>query len=492
MIFSTPVFLFFFLPVFYAVYALTGFRNVVLLIASLLFYYWGEAAFTALLIGSIAFNYFFGIILSKARKNGGNLNLWLSLGIGANLAFLILFKYANFVVDNINVLLSGLDIGLLAHPNIHLPLGISFFTFQAMSYLIDVKRGDIEVERGYSTLALYIALFPQLVAGPIVRYREIAGKLHDRRVAFSDFSVGVERFIIGLIKKVVFADQIGPVADAIFAAHGTDLSSPVAWLGVLCFTLQIYFDFSGYSDMAIGLGRMLGFKFPENFMHPYKSRSIQEFWRRWHMTLSRFFRDYLYIPLGGSRKGKWRTFANLWIVFVLCGLWHGASWAFVIWGVWHGLFLIFERTWFGKLVDKSPIIIKHAYVIIVVMIGWIFFRSESLQMATNMIYALGAHGWFDYRSIFEYVNFYQLFIIALGSVMTFPVRTYLHNLTAKYVERIGGDNTTTSQPLVSHNKVIRTNYALAASWSTAYLVGLLWALAVLTSSTHQAFIYFRF
>ena len=485
MIFSTPVFLFLFFPIFYLIYAITGFRNVILLVASLLFYYWGEAAITGLLIVSIIFNYAFGLLLSKARRDGRNLNFYLFIGILLNLVFLIVFKYANFIVDNVNLILSRLDFGLLAQPNIHLPLGISFFTFQAISYLIDIKRGEIEVEYNPSTLSLYISMFPQLVAGPIVRYREVSDKLHHRTMNFSQFAMGAERFIIGLVKKVIFADQIGPIADSIFAAHGTDMTAPVAWLGVLCFTLQIYFDFSGYSDMAIGLGRMLGFKFPENFMHPYKSLSIQEFWRRWHITLSRFFRDYLYIPLGGSRKGKWRTYANLWIVFILCGLWHGASWAFVIWGAWHGLFLVLERTTFGKIVHVTPRFFQHIYVLVVVMIGWVFFRSENLQMASDMLLALIGHGWFDHIAVFKYVNFYQLFIIVLGAIMTFPVRNYIMERVLGYLEK-------PQLEFEDYKKLRWAHFAFAIGWTGVFSIGLLLSLAIMSASSHQAFIYFRF
>jgi alginate O-acetyltransferase complex protein AlgI len=496
MIFSTPVFLYFFLPALYAIYLLTGKRHSVLLAGSVVFYFWGEGIFTLLFLASIGTNYLLGLRVSHEKRSGGDARYWMVAGIVANLSLLGVVKYLPFVVDNVSDVLVLADLPSLPPLTIHLPLGISFFTFQAISYLIDIWRDEVPVERGLGTFALYIALFPHLLAGPIVRYREIADDLHHHSLRYTDFVVGSQRFIIGMVKKVVLADQIAPVADAIFSAHGEDMTSPVAWLGVLAFTLQIYFDFSGYTDMAIGLARMFGFRFPENFAHPYKSRSIQEFWRRWHMSLSRFFRDYLYIPLGGSRQGVARTNFNLWIVFLLCGLWHGASWAFVIWGAWHGLFLVLERTAFGRLIDVMPKLLRHGYTLIVVMVGWVFFRAEDLGMATDMLGSMFAGGGLlDVNALAGYVNKYQLFLIALGSLMTFPVRQLLHKWSRNWLEPrlVHEDVDVDAQgAATSHPGLGWTTSSVAAAWTVIYGLAFIVASAAMAASTHQAFIYFRF
>ena len=297
---------------------------------------------------------------------------------------MIVFKYADFLVGNLNALLGPLRLAPLSLPGIALPIGISFFTFQALSYVIDVYRREVPVQRNPFDLGLYIALFPQLIAGPIVRYHDVARQLVERVVTRQGFAYGVERFVVGLGKKVLIANTLAVQADLIFAIPADQLTAPVAWFGLVCYTLQIYFDFSGYSDMAIGLGYMFGFRFLENFSHPYVAQSITEFWRRWHISLSTWFRDYLYVPLGGNRGSALRTYRNLVLVFFLCGLWHGASWSFVVWGLLHGFLLVIERMGLGRLMARWPRALRHAWTLFFVMIAWVFFRADSLPQARGI------------------------------------------------------------------------------------------------------------
>jgi alginate O-acetyltransferase complex protein AlgI len=333
MVFSSPVFLFLFLPIVLGIYFILPrfMRNCWLLVMSLLFYTWGEHLFTLVMLASIAMNYLSGLLIDRFRGGrGANHVLWAS--VAANLVLLICYKYSDFLLANLNVLLIAAHWQPLHEKPTHLPIGISFFTFHAISYVIDVHRGNARVQKNFLNFALYESLFPQLVAGPIIRYQDIADQIDRRRETLSGFAYGVIRFITGLSKKMLIANVLAVSADEIFALPSGGLSTSVAWLGAICYALQIYFDFSGYSDMAVGLGHMFGFRFVENFNYPYVSRSIQEFWRRWHISLSTWFRDYLYIPLGGNRVSPRRIYLNLIIVFFLCGLWHGASWNFVIWG----------------------------------------------------------------------------------------------------------------------------------------------------------------
>jgi alginate O-acetyltransferase complex protein AlgI len=365
-------------------------RNAVLLVASLFFYAWGEQGFVLLLLTSIGLNHVFGIWIDRWRARP-SVRFVVGAAVAANLMFLGAFKYANFLADNWNALFGAFLPRIEIDP-VHLPLGISFFTFQALTYVIDIYRGEAPAQRGLLRTALYISLFPQLVAGPIVRYHTIAARLAHRVVTRSGFAEGVRRFVIGLGKKVLLANGLAVPADAIFAIPDEALTFELAWAGVLCYTLQIYFDFSGYSDMAIGLGRMFGFRFPENFQYPYASRSIREFWRRWHISLSSWFRDYLYIPMGGSRVSPLRTQLNLLAVFFLCGLWHGASWNFVVWGLFHGCFLAAERSAFGRWLDRAWRPLRHAYVLLVVVVGWVFFRAETLPQALAYLGAMAGLG----------------------------------------------------------------------------------------------------
>ncbi|MEL6674153.1 MAG: MBOAT family protein [Bacteroidota bacterium] len=391
--FSSLIFLTLFLPVVIGLHlVLPGkARNGFLLLASLFFYAWGEGEFLLLMLGSILANYLFGLLIGRVAEKKRKKRV-LALAIVANLGALAFFKYAHLLADTLNPLLFHWGLPLWVFEPIHLPLGISFFTFQALSYLIDLYRGAFEVQKNPFHLGLYISLFPQLVAGPIVRYQDWYGQLKDRHIPGLELSEGASRFVIGLAKKVLIADQLAPIADKAFSLAPEQLSPGLAWLGILCYSLQIYFDFSGYSDMAIGLGRMLGFQLPENFNYPYISRSIREFWRRWHISLSTWFRDYLYLPLGGNRLGNYRTYFNLATVFVLCGLWHGANWAFLFWGIYHGFWLMLERGIWGKRLERSSTFFRWCYVWLVVMIGWVFFRAENWDLAIHYLAAMTGMG----------------------------------------------------------------------------------------------------
>lgn len=387
MVFSSVTFLFYFLPAFLLCYFATpGVRakNMVLLAFSLVFYAWGGLANMVVLAVSIVANYFFALAID-GRSPRWRLKV-LGLAVAANLAGLIAFKYAGFLAENLNVLLAPAGLALpVVHPA--LPLGISFFTFHAISYLVDVYRRKASANGRFEEIAVYITMFPQLVAGPIVRYSTIARRIRARRTTLGRVSAGLRIFIIGLSWKVLIADEVAPVVAAVFDnIHAPNLAE--AWIGVTAYALQIYFDFGGYSNMAIGLAIAMGLKFPRNFNLPYGAISITDFWRRWHMSLSSWFRDYVYIPLGGNRNGHLHTAVNLWTVFLLCGLWHGASWTFVIWGAHHGTFLVLERTRFGALLKAAPRVLAHAYVLAVALTGWVWFRANSLEGALEFFQGL--------------------------------------------------------------------------------------------------------
>ncbi len=407
MLFTEPQFLFLFLPLLIALYFVpglwravreghsthAGYANWLLLVASIVFYSKGGGPFTWLMVGSIAFNYWMAILVDRAHATSkARAKTLVGVAVAINLAALGWFKYANFLADNVNALLALGDQPPLPLKNVVLPIGISFFTFHAISYVVDVYRRDASAQKSPVHAALYLLLFPQLIAGPIIRYREIADQLARRLVTLDDVAEGIRRFIIGLGKKMLIANTVAGPADRIFAMPAAQLDAPHAWLGIICYTLQIYFDFSGYSDMAIGLGRIFGFRFPENFRWPYIADSVQGFWRRWHISLSSWFRDYLYVPLGGNRGSAGRTYGNLIAVFFLCGLWHGASWNFVIWGLFHGTFLVLERLRFGNYVRTAPSLLRHGYVLLVVMVGWVFFRADTLPAATAFLGAMFGAG----------------------------------------------------------------------------------------------------
>jgi alginate O-acetyltransferase complex protein AlgI len=414
LLFTEPVFLLLFLPVLLALYFVpnvlirlgtdtagagaraahehASYANWLLLVASVVFYATGGGSFTWLMLGSIAFNYWMAIAIDRARRAPARANRLLAVAVAVNLVVLGGFKYANFIADNVNTVLRATSLPLLAVPRVLLPIGISFFTFHAISYVVDVYRRDASAQKSPVHAALYLLLFPQLIAGPIIRYRDIADQLARRTVGLDDFAYGVRRFVIGLGKKVLIANIVAIPADKIFGMPTLQLSAGHAWLAVVCYTLQIYFDFSGYSDMAIGLGRMFGFRFPENFRWPYVADTVQEFWRRWHISLSTWFRDYLYVPLGGSRVSPARMYFNLVTVFFLCGLWHGASWSFVVWGLFHGTFLVVERLGLAAAVRRLWAPLRHAYLLLIVMIGWVFFRADTLTDAAAFLKAMFGFG----------------------------------------------------------------------------------------------------
>ncbi len=393
MVFSSLSFLLFFLPplflVYYAVPArYLRVRNFVLLLFSLFFYAWGGMDHLPLLLISIAVNYAGGLLAGTGSDIRRRLGLWGA--VVCDLALLAWFKYAGFFARTLT------DVGLpVSIPDVALPIGISFFTFQGLSYVADVYRRRVDPQKNPLYVALYVAFFPQLVAGPIVRYTTVAEELSCRRETVSDFACGVSRFLFGLGKKMLLANAMGEITDAVFAREPGDLAALTAWVGAVAYTMQIYFDFSAYSDMAIGLGRMFGFHFQENFDYPYTARSVREFWRRWHISLSTWFRDYVYIPLGGSRRGSGRTLVNLLAVWLLTGLWHGADWTFVVWGLWFFLLLAGERFLWGGLLERLPAPLTWSYTMLAVVISWVIFRSGSMGSAISYLGAmLGGSGTF--------------------------------------------------------------------------------------------------
>jgi len=482
MLFSSPVFLFLFLPIVLAAYFLmwTKLRNYILLFASLVFFAWGGISYSFLLIFSIIFNYFIGKGIGK-EPGSKRSKTYLTSGIVLNLLFLGIFKYADFIVGNINALSDLLSFKPFGDPGIVLPIGISFYTFQAMSYLIDVFRQDAAVQKNPFNLGLYIALFPQLIAGPIVRYHDIALQIKSRTIDSASFAYGIRRFIIGLGKKVLLANNMGMVADIAFGTSIENLSGPIAWLGLITYALQIFFDFSGYSDMAIGLGRMFGFTFLENFNYPYISRSIKEFWRRWHISLSTWFRDYLYVPLGGNRISRGRTYFNLILVFFVTGLWHGASWSFVVWGFVHGLFLILERYTNNRFPEVLWKPFQHVYTLFVVLMAWVLFRADTIGYAWSYYGVLfgKSNAAFDMNVLNQVLNreFILYFIISLLSAAGLFVKTgiYLEKLTIS-LER--------NFPIIAESSRI-IQYV--------FLVLILVACSLyLITTTYNPFIYYRF
>lgn len=381
--FSSVIFLFYFLPITLACYYIAPqkWRNFVFLLASLFFYAWGETRYVLLLLLSIGMNYAFGLLIGRTQARAAK--AWLILALVANIAFLGLFKYTAFAAENINALF-GISLSV---PKIHLPMGISFFTFQAISYVVDVYRGEAQAQPRVSRVAYYIASFPRLVVGPITRFPDAIAEIEHRTYSSAQVAEGVSRFLVGLSKKVLLSDSLGGVADTMFRLSSGELTAVSAWLGIVCYTLQIYFDFGGYSDMAIGLGKMFGFTINENFNYPYICTSVKDFWRRWHISLSSWFRDYVYIPLGGNRCTVAKQVRNLLVVWFLTGLWHGAAWTFIAWGVYYGLWLLAER-YFEPWRAKLPVLLQHSYAILIVMIGWVFFRADNMRMAGNYLAAM--------------------------------------------------------------------------------------------------------
>ena len=427
MVFSSLTFIWIFLPLVLLVNYLFSFikkenvkflcKNINLLVASLVFYAWGGLSYLLVMLASIVGNYLFALWIdhSRAKETPSEkmAKCALILAIVFNLGLLFYFKYTNFFVHIIESIAHG-DFGLR---EVVLPIGISFFTFQAMSYVIDVYQKKVACQKNLLLLALYISLFPQLIAGPIVKYQEIEHQLLHREESFDNFASGIKRFLYGLAKKVIVANACGKVAEAVFGSEIALLGTGVAWLGLLCYAIQIYFDFSGYSDMAIGLGRMFGFSFNENFNYPYTSLSITEFWRRWHISLSSWFKEYVYIPLGGNRKGKWRTLLNLFVVFVLTGIWHGANYTFILWGVFYGVIIVLERLFLKKWLDNNPIKpLNWLYSMFVVMLLWVFFRASNVEYAFAFIGKL-----FDFSKgtlpFYEVIDLWGITVLTCGIVL---------------------------------------------------------------------------
>lgn len=470
MLFSSNLFLFLFLPAVLAVYYLLThrLRNGFLLLASLVFYAWGTGDFVVKMVASIAFNYIMALVLDRLKKVSLR-KLALTVTVAGNLSLLFVYKYLDFFITNINLL--GFDFPL---QHIALPLGISFFTFQAMSYSLDVYMGRAKVQKNPLNVALYVSFFPQLVAGPIVRYQTIADQIQHRKETFDDFSEGVRRFILGFAKKIILSNNMALVADAVFA--DPQRSTVYAWMGAVAYTFQIFFDFSGYSDMAIGLGKMFGFHFLENFDYPYISASVSEFWRRWHMSLGQWFRDYVYFPLGGSRvKSKGRLVFNLFVVWSLTGIWHGASWNFVSWGLLYFVLLTFEKLTGipGKLTSPWSKGCYRVFTLLCVIVGWVFFRAETLTSAVQFLgdmVGLGRNGFLDPMVIRTFTQYRWFF---LGSLLcSTPVFRYLKNKLTQSHQGLGRAGEYLCIPL--------------------YLFLLIWSVSYIMMGSHNPFIYFNF
>jgi alginate O-acetyltransferase complex protein AlgI len=482
MLFSSLLFLYLFLPIALLGYYLTRnkYRNYWLLLVSLVFFAWGGVSFTAILLLSIVLNYFAGLMVQRhlGTRSG---YWWLFAGVAANVLILGIFKYANFLITNINALLGSFSIPLIPDTHIVLPIGISFYTFHSLSYLVDIYRRKTTAQRNIFDLSLYICMFSQLIAGPIIRYSDVWQQLRGRTHTWARFSSGVERFLIGLGKKVLLANTFARVADAMFAGNVAEMNALTAWLGILSYSLQIYCDFAGYSDMAIGLGRMFGFEFKENFNFPYIARSVKEFWRRWHISLSTFFRDYVYIPLGGSRVKVGRIYLNLLIVFFLTGFWHGASWSFVVWGLFHGLFMVLERLGWEKVLERAWKPLSNVYTLLVVIFAWVLFRADTLGHAVSYWGAM-----FDFKAsdmqtaeFFKYMNteFYLALVLAIAG--SFGLFGYLQERTARL---LASGNTGSRLFAYSYHVASGIFYAAILVSCSLYLI----------AGSYNPFIYYRF
>ena len=469
MLFSSMTFVFVFLPILLLVYLCSKkeLHNAILLIASIIFYAWGEPRYLAIMLLSIIVNYLGALAIEKHSKFK---KLSLALTVIVNLGILIYFKYFNFILDNINNLFhANIDFIKIA-----LPLGISFYTFQALSYVLDVYKSEVKAQKDIYKVALYICLFPQLIAGPILKYHDIEAQIDSREVNFEKVSYGVKRFIVGLSKKMLLANTFALVADNIFSSSPDSFSPLIAWIGAIFYSFQLFFDFSGYSDMAIGLGSIFGFKFMENFNYPYISKSISEFWRRWHISLSTWFKLYVYIPLGGNKNGLTRTCVNLGIVFLLTGIWHGANWTFIFWGIWNGFFIILEKLINLKEIEKKNNsvwlgFIQHIYCILVFVIGWVFFRSDSLGYAIKFI-----------KNMFGLISLSEL---AKTNPMSFGVGTF------EVIALIAG--IICAIPVFTN--MIQAEGKIKKTFVNIYLIILfIISAATIAAETYNPFIYFRF
>ncbi|MBQ4248268.1 MAG: MBOAT family protein [Ruminococcus sp.] len=471
MLFSSMVFLFLFLPIVLMLYYASPrkVRNLILFVFSLVFYAWGEPIYVFLMIASTIVAYITGLLADKTKKGRKPWVPKVSLIVAIlwNMGLLLFFKYTNFFIENANSI-SGLSIEKMG---LVMPIGISFYSFQTLSYVIDVYRGDVKAQKNYLTLGTYVALFPQLIAGPIVRYKDVAEQMAKRKETISNFAQGVHRFAIGLGKKVILANSIGALFDAISNSPQDQMSVTASWMGIIAYTFQIYFDFSGYSDMAIGLGKMFGFDFLENFNYPYISDSITEFWRRWHMSLSSWFRDYVYIPLGGNRKGKVRQCVNIMIVWFLTGFWHGANWNFMIWGVYFGIILLCEKLFLLKALKKIPKFISHIYALMLIVIGWGIFAFDDFgKLTQNFKNMFGLSG-------VDFAN-HQTLVWFTGYALTFVILIFTSTPLIKKI----GERLKKAVPAV-YSCVLQPLMVMAILLiSTAYLAG----------NSFNPFLYFRF
>ena len=473
MVFSSLLFLFRFLPAVLLLYYIAPrkIRNLVLFLFSLLFYAWGEPKYVFLMLFSITMDFFMGqmVAKSKARNNRKAAKRFLTISIVVNLSILAFFKYADFIIGTINSV-AGLSLPMLSIP---LPIGISFFTFQTMSYVIDVYKGATKVQKNWVNYGTYVSMFPQLIAGPIVQYKTIAEQMEHRKENASDFAEGIHRFLLGMGKKVLLANTIGLLCDAVMALEITQVPVLTAWLGAIAYTFQIYFDFSGYSDMAIGLGKMFGFHFLENFNYPYISRSITEFWRRWHISLSSWFKEYVYIPLGGNRRGVLLQARNILVVWMLTGIWHGASWNYVLWGVYYGILLMLEKFLLKPVLKHLPGVLQNVYTMVLVIFGWVLFKCEDLSYCFSYLKAMvgGFHaGWIGRESMYLLRNYGALLVILLFGCTMIPKKMG-QRITGKFGE---------------------------TSWIGLFL-RIVWyggifliSLAYLVDATYNPFLYFRF
>ena len=468
MLFSSITFISVFLPIVCFLYLCVTkeLKNYILLIASIIFYAWGEPRYLAIMLITILINYVGANYISRSNNNQHR-KILLNITIIADLLFLFYFKYFNFVVDNINALING-NVSLI---DITMPIGISFYTFQAISYVVDVYRKDVQAQKDIYKLALYITLFPQLIAGPIVKYHDIDEQISNRQSNIDNVLYGVKRFILGLSKKMLLANTLGAIADQIFSQPVETFSFVTAWVGAIAYSLQLYYDFSGYSDMAIGLGSIFGFKFLENFNYPYISKSITEFWRRWHISLSTWFKEYLYIPLGGNRVSKKRNIFNLFVVFLATGIWHGASWNFVFWGLWHGTFIIFEKLTGWHKINKGILCssLQHIYTIFIFVIGWVMFRAENMEYAWQ--YIKNMFGLIKEHQIMYQLSYYidnvEILAFVIGGIAATPV----------------------FKNILAHNKKSKYSLYILNIWM---LVLFILSLATIAASTYNPFIYFRF
>jgi len=440
----------------------------------MVFFAWGGVGYSLLLIMSIVLNYIFGRAIAAFKQK----RLFLALGVMVNLIFIAIFKYAGFLTETLNAFLGFSDIALVKVPKIVLPIGISFYTFQAISYLIDLYRNEVTVQKNIANLGLFISLFPQLIAGPIVRYHDISRQINQREHSSELFSKGVIRFVLGLAKKVLIANNMAVVADHVFGTQASELSGLAAWIGLIAYAFQIYYDFAGYSDMAIGLSKMFGFRLLENFNFPYISKSIQEFWRRWHISLSSWFRDYLYIPLGGNRKGTRRTYINLFIVFFVAGLWHGASWNFVVWGLVHGVFIVIERLGLKKILAKAPGILSGIYTFLVATLAWVLFRADSFEYAATF-----------YKALFGIAEAPKLDI----NLILLINREFIYSLIIAIIGAFGGFVVLQNQLLkLKSNLSFDTTKIEILAKSVFIIIIMVLSTIYLANSTYNPFIYFRF